>query len=273
LSDKEHFKGSYEERYLRKGGKEPMRGSYEDEERYLNKNRPPFSKSYATGENRRRPRSLPHLSNEVEGQIEANYEELIKVEGNILSVKRDAKTIYVTSCFTSEGKTISSLSIAYALSVYAGKKVLLIDGNSYAPQIHKLFNIQEFPGFRDFLDSNMGFTEVIQDTQYENLTIMTIGKPAVQKNVSGGIIKRKLDEIRNQFDYIVFDGSSVLESSESIASAVNFDAVILVIACEKTKWETLQIAGEKIRSGGGTVLGVVLNRRRYYVPESIYRKV
>ncbi|OQX52047.1 MAG: hypothetical protein B5M53_09535 [Candidatus Cloacimonas sp. 4484_209] len=269
---------SYSERFMSKRedvneqgpslplGEGPSSGSYE--ERFFKKAGLPH-----IPEETRKTSDLPRLSKKFEKQLEADFKELLNVEGNILSLKKDTKTIYVSSCFSSEGKTVSSIHTAYALAVYAGKKVLLIDGNPHAPQIHKFFKIPESAGLRDFLYSGFGFKAVIQDTKYQNLTIMTIGRPTSQKHISGSIIKTKLDEIRDQFDYIIFDGSSVLKSSEAANVVACFDMVILVVTCEKTKWEVVQMAAEKLHSGGVTVLAIVLNRRRYYIPEMIYRRI
>jgi protein-tyrosine kinase len=84
-------------------------------------------------------------------------------------------------------------------------------------------------------------------------------------------LKARLGEVREQFDYVIFDGNSVFGSSEVVSFAKHFDAVVLVVECEKTKWEVLQMASEKIQKAGGDVLGVVLNKRKYYIPDSIYR--
>ena len=49
------------------------------------------------------------------------------------------------------------------------------------------------------------------------------------------------------------------------------DGVILVVEAEKTRWQVALSAKEKIIKSGGTILGTVFNKRKYYIPEYIYK--
>jgi len=44
-----------------------------------------------------------------------------------------------------------------------------------------------------------------------------------------------------------------------------------VVECEKTKWEVVQLAQGKLKQAGVQHIGVVLNKRKYYLPSSVYR--
>jgi hypothetical protein len=46
-----------------------------------------------------------------------------------------------------------------------------------------------------------------------------------------------------------------------------------VAECEKTKWEILDLAKAKITNVNGKILGVVLNKRQYYIPAGLYGKI
>jgi Mrp family chromosome partitioning ATPase len=51
------------------------------------------------------------------------------------------------------------------------------------------------------------------------------------------------------------------------------DGVIFVVEAEKTRWPVALAAKEKIVSHGGNILGMVFNKRRFYIPEFVYRKI
>jgi len=51
------------------------------------------------------------------------------------------------------------------------------------------------------------------------------------------------------------------------------DGVVLVAECEQTKWEILALCKEKLGRLGGQVLGVILNKRQFYIPGALYGKV
>jgi len=57
----------------------------------------------------------------------------------------------------------------------------------------------------------------------------------------------------------------------SLASQV--DGVLLVVACERTKWQVLETAQQRLVGSGGKVLGVILNRRKHYIPRFLYGSV
>ncbi len=48
--------------------------------------------------------------------------------------------------------------------------------------------------------------------------------------------------------------------------------VVLVVEAEKTKWPVAAAVRDKIIQHGGNVLGIVFNRRKYYIPGWLYRR-
>ena len=60
-------------------------------------------------------------------------------------------------------------------------------------------------------------------------------------------------------------------SADGLAVASKVDGVILVVEAEKTRWQTVRKVKDSISRVGGNILGVVLNKRRYYIPQSIYK--
>jgi len=51
------------------------------------------------------------------------------------------------------------------------------------------------------------------------------------------------------------------------------DGVVLVVEAEKTRWQVVESLKEKIENSGGNILGMVFNKRRFYIPENIYRRM
>jgi Mrp family chromosome partitioning ATPase len=51
------------------------------------------------------------------------------------------------------------------------------------------------------------------------------------------------------------------------------DGVVLVVEAEKTRWPVAENVRDKIKGSGGNILGIVLNKRRYYIPEWVYKKL
>jgi len=51
------------------------------------------------------------------------------------------------------------------------------------------------------------------------------------------------------------------------------DGVVVVVEAEKTRWQVVENLKQKIENRGGNILGIVFNKRRFYIPDSIYRKL
>lgn len=220
---------------------------------------------------------IGELSQEIKDYLKGNLHELSKVEGNILSSAKgkEVKTIYVTSCGDAEGKTITALSLAYALAARSNLKVLLVDGNLHAPQIYKLFHVEGVCGLADLLLSTTGYEEAFRKTEYESLTIVPHGNKvsSTTEVFRTDKFKDRLDALRQKFDYVIFDGHAVFSSSDAAIIARYFDGIVFVVECEKTNWAMFRDAREKLEMAGGSVLGVVLNKRKYYIPKILYGKI
>ncbi|MCC6347288.1 MAG: CpsD/CapB family tyrosine-protein kinase [Nitrospirales bacterium] len=216
------------------------------------------------------------LSQEVKSLLAKNDRELASIEGNILSMTgsgRDLKTLLVTSCHPREGKTLSAISIAYGLFQETNLKVLLVDGNLRAPRLNALFSVAEEPGFADFVMKDAD--NVFRETEFENFMVMPHGSATAnpldiyRSPLFGG----KVEMLRSMFDYVVFDGGPILGTSDMSVAARHFDGVLVVLECERTKWEILEMAVTKIRKLRGNVIGTVMNRRKYYIPRYLYGKI
>ena len=218
------------------------------------------------------------LNENLKSAIFKNLKELSTIEGNIASFasdKQSIKTILVTSCSPSEGKTVSAISMALALSIEANAKVVLIEGNMSSPRIHELFNIDTVPGLSDLLISRSNLNEIMRKTEFKNLTIIPSGSD-ISKKLDVFEIERLQDligSLKKDFDYVIVDGQSVSGSSDVSIISKYFDGIVFVVECEKTRWEVMQESKEKIKGVGGKILGVVLNKRIYYIPEKLYGKI
>lgn len=223
----------------------------------------------------RRKRAI--LSRKLKRLLEKELTALSALESNILSAAGGGpiKTIFVTSARRGEGKTTAAVAMAHSLAAGSPGRVVLIDGNLSNPTLHECFQISDTPGLTDYLVSRAELTEVAVDTEYQRFSVIPLGGAVT--NVPGAfapqVFKAKLEALSSQYEYVVFDGDSVLSSSNAAIMAKHFDGVLLVLECEKTKWQVLQLAREKIDSVGGNVLGVVLNKRRHYIPRGLYGRI
>lgn len=212
---------------------------------------------------------LGKLSRKRERHAVANLRELSLVEGNLMGLGTAARTLYFTSCFAGEGKTSALLEAAYGLAIHGSRTTLLIDGNSDNPCLHGEFGLPNRNGFRDVLRSAASLSEAIHPTVHESLYVMPCGSG--KSTPDADALADMLRTLADNFDFVLIDGKPLLSSSEVSATAPMLDGVLLVVECEKTKWEVVQLAQDKLSAVDAKNTGVVLNRRRFYIPKPIYR--
>ena len=81
------------------------------------------------------------------------------------------------------------------------------------------------------------------------------------------------EKLRQKFDFILVDSLAATTSSSGLAFSRKVDGVVLVLEAEKTRWQVVESVKDKIIKHGGKILGVVLNKRKYYIPEYIYKRI
>ena len=101
----------------------------------------------------------------------------IRTNISFMGIDHPIKTLAFTSANISEGKSTVTDNIAVVWA-NAGKRVLLIDADLRRPTLHQTFNISNQQGLTTILTSDeaeMDITNIIKETQIENLSILTSG--------------------------------------------------------------------------------------------------
>jgi Mrp family chromosome partitioning ATPase len=79
--------------------------------------------------------------------------------------------------------------------------------------------------------------------------------------------------LRKRFDLVLIDCAPATVSPDSIALSRKADGVVLVIEADSTRWPVAETVCQQVTKAGGKVIGIVFNKRRYYIPEFIYQRL
>jgi Mrp family chromosome partitioning ATPase len=79
--------------------------------------------------------------------------------------------------------------------------------------------------------------------------------------------------LRPRFDLVVADSPSLARSFDGILFAPHADGSVIVIEAEVTRSYLVQSLRDRLSEIGGKVVGSILNKRRFYVPQAIYERV
>lgn len=171
------------------------------------------------------------------------------------------KTILITSSIPSEGKSTVSSNLARAMA-FAGSKVLLIEGDQRRGQLHEVFGFEPTPGLADVLRGEIPLQEVIRTTNLENLWFIPRGK--APRNPGELFLGQRMDnllqEVYNQFDYILIDSAPVLAADDTTSLAPKMDGVLFVVRNSYTSVKLLRQSMDLLNQRQVRILGVIYNR-------------
>jgi capsular exopolysaccharide synthesis family protein len=181
------------------------------------------------------------------------------------------KTLLVTSAVPNEGKsTISAnLAITFALS---GARTLLIDGDLRRGALREAFGLSSKIGFAEVLKQEVNWQEVVVPTAYPNLFVLPRGKTLSQpsEHLLRDTTDRLLQEIYNQYDYIIIDSSPVLAADDTTSLAPKIDATLFVVRLSYTSARLTKKSMELLYNRQVNVPGVILNYVDTSLPEYYY---
>lgn len=171
------------------------------------------------------------------------------------------RSILVTSCSPSEGKTCVAVNLALSLAL-AGRKILLVDTNFRRPTVAPAFGLDGVnEGLSNILIGHPHPELLIHQTPHENLDILAAGPlpPNPAELLSGNYLKNFIAQFTGKYQTIIFDGPPVLVVSDAVVLATALDGVIMVVRAGLTARGAIQRAKDQLRRVNGKILGVVLN--------------
>ena len=221
-----------------------------------------------------RPQARPlPLNFKLPPQVVEEYQRMKHLIRNAHPAKK-IKTILFVSAKEGEGTTTTLRNFAITLAA-GGETVVLVDANLRNPTVHDLFNLDKKGGFTELVRGENSLAETVKKTEIEHLYVVTNGIP--HSNPSSLLESKLLDSLIAQMteraDWVLFDSAPINSYNDSSTLATKVDGVMMVIEAETTRWEVAKSARERIESEKVKLLGVVLNRRKMYIPEWAYRRL
>jgi Mrp family chromosome partitioning ATPase len=122
-------------------------------------------------------------------------------------------------------------------------------------------------GFGDPIDINR-WRSVDSLWQSEMPTAAGSNWHGIQESLAGA-----LDKFRLKYPYVLIDCPSLRETQDAVRLAPMADGIILVVEANRTQKEQLAYAEKTIESAKGKILGYVLNKRTYVIPDWLSRKM
>jgi tyrosine-protein kinase Etk/Wzc len=129
------------------------------------------------------------------------------------SENKECKVISITSSLSGEGKSSTSVNLAFMFAA-AGKKVLLMGLDLRKPRIGDILELERISGLSNYLvnhDLTIEDILFVSDTHGQSIHVIQAGD--IPPNPSELLMNHRLDELienlRKEYDYIILDNAPV----------------------------------------------------------------
>jgi protein-tyrosine kinase len=175
-----------------------------------------------------------------------------------------------------EGTSTIAREFARVAIMRMGHSVLLLDADRQNPTQHFFCNVSPEFCLDDVIQNGADDPEkALYRVGASNLFVSLISRnPASAGNIfDSSALDRVWDALRMRFDFILIDSPPATTSPDGFAIFRKADGVVIVVEADKTRWPVVESVREKIVQHGGRLLGVVLNKRKFYIPDFVYKRL
>jgi capsular exopolysaccharide synthesis family protein len=169
------------------------------------------------------------------------------------------RTVVVTSASPREGKTVTTLNVAFSFAMLPSFRVVVVDGDLRRGSLGKWLGISDRPGLSNLIDGTATLADVVYKS--DELPIHFVGS-GTSSTPAGELlhspqITNHFRVMAEQFDLVLIDSPPANLVTDAHLLASGCDAVLLVARAFSTTRKQLERLVQDLHSF--RLLGVVLN--------------
>jgi receptor protein-tyrosine kinase len=160
---------------------------------------------------------------------------------------------------------------AEALAEHVEGTVCLVDAHLRSPALHQHFEI-ESPAAAQ---GPFVCAPVRRDDGPSNLWLLTASATStpLAERQRFDLLRSRLSELRREFTYVLIDAPPINAYADAALLGADSDGLVMILAANDTRRAAAARAKEKLAAAGVRLLGAVLNKRTFPIPEKIYWKL
>jgi Mrp family chromosome partitioning ATPase len=216
------------------------------------------------------PLSLPKVSDSFMEEGVRLYQNLHRMLPEL-----QKKALQFIGSHDGEGTSTIVRILAIVSAVKFGQSVLLLETDRHHPSQQLFFNLTPRLGWQEGAQGDGPIDQALYRVEETSLFISPMSQhpdssPEIYHSER---FERFWSQLRDRFDLVLVDSPPAAKSPDGLAICNKVDGVIFVLEAEKTRWPVAEKVKEEIIEHGGNLLGVILNKRRYYIPQFIYKRL
>ena len=182
------------------------------------------------------------------------------------------KIVQFASAYGSEGADVIAFEIAQAAAL-AGKRVLFIDTTNVQHATAKELSAAVKLPLNTLFSSQTPVSEAIVFAERTTLFYATLNSNGNDAFALNDIAKFQelLHSLRDTYELVVIASVTIVANNVGLYLAKAVDGVILVIEAQNSRAPVVMEAKKMLEESGSNIIGAVLNKRRLYIPQYLYR--
>ncbi|HOX05451.1 MAG TPA: Wzz/FepE/Etk N-terminal domain-containing protein [Planctomycetota bacterium] len=220
------------------------------------------------GASRRHHRHHRHMRRQLDAYDELR-DELMILRGGTLPA-----TFGVLGPTGGEGASTVATNLAIKLAGSGDGPGLLVDCHLDRPAMHDMFDLPLSPGLGELISGRVADGALIR-SPLPHLDVLTAGRtgrflPMTQKLQA---LRLLLGEWKKRYRFVVLDLPPACGAGSAVRKASLLDGVVMVVQAERSRREIVERAWRLLTTAKIELLGLVLNQRRFPLPQWLYERL
>ena len=176
--------------------------------------------------------------------------------------EKSFQTLAITSPTAGEGKSVVSSNLAVAMAMESNQTVLLVDLDLRNPTLSDYFSLDVEVGLKDYLEGDIGISEVLINPGIKGLVILP-GKGRAENSaelLSSKKMAHLVSDLKAKYNsrMIIFDTPPILQTDDVLLASNYIDSTLLVLEDGKNKESEIVKSLQLLE--GTELIGSVLNK-------------
>src|SRR5581483_2103798 len=207
--------------------------------------------------------------------VRVGEEEVLKLVQRVFrSSNPDApRTVAFSGVDHGDGCSWITANAALTLAAQTSSSICVVDANLRTPSLHRFFEIHNRFGLVDAIAQSAPVRDFAQQVSGSNLWVLTCGSASgkmAANALSSEALRARMTELRSEFDYVLIDTPPANLYADCLTLGRLADGTILVLQSNASRREAALKAKESFENAHVRLLGAVLNKRTFPIPQNLY---
>jgi len=211
----------------------------------------------------------------ADASLRYHFSEMVALLSAIRSVLDSAtgNIVHLVSATKGEGASAIARDLAFTAATEGNQRTLLIDADVDVCNSAGFFKCPRQWGLLDCLGQQLNDRRPLRAVAGSQLSVGRLVGEIGSRSIDTERERALYELVRGRYDMTVVDFPPITGNRYGGLMPQSVDGIILVIEAEKLRPAVVAHAKELVQQAGGKILGSVLNRRKNYIPEFVYRRL